>query len=225
LFLLNHKYGRYTLLIPILIALLATVYFYNLTNEINRTLLEEKFLEKQLELNLIDDLINHLIIRDKDWDTYDYQALLSDCVEFLDSQPFTFAALYSEALVNLSQRTPSYSELFNPFADVEFQNAVLTNEQGDYSLSYTPPEAASREMKIYYRWTPSDISLEERFLTIVAISEYSVTHHAANWVGWGAIALIIIVTVLNTVLIALISRLGSIYTQRNGDKWRKEIIS
>ena len=82
MFLLNHRCGSYTLLVHILIALLATVYFSNLTNEINRTLLDEKFLEKQLELNLIDDLIDHLIIGDKDWDTYDYQALLSDGVEF-----------------------------------------------------------------------------------------------------------------------------------------------
>ena len=218
--LINHRIGRYLLLLPILIAALAIMYFANLTAEINTTLLEEKFLEKQLDLDLVDNLVDQLIARDNDWATYDYQSLLGDSIEFLDKQPFTFSALYTEDLQYVSYRTPSYEELFDPFIDRGFKQAVLTHAQGSYVVKYTPADQPERDMHIYYRWVPTDTSLDQRFLSVVAISEFSISSHTADWVGWGALMLIATVTVLNIALVALLSRLGHIYDLRRGDKWR-----
>jgi len=183
--LINHRIGRYLLLLPILIATLAIMHFASLTAEINTTLLEEKFLEKQLDLDLVDNLVDQLIVRDNDWETYDYQSLLGDSIEFLDKQPFTFSALYTEDLQYVSYRTPSYEELFDPFIDTGFKQAVLTHAQGSYIVKYTPTDQPERDMHIYYRWVPTDDSFDQRFLSVVAISEFSISSHTADWVGWG----------------------------------------
>jgi hypothetical protein len=128
--LINHRIERYLLLLPILIATLAIMYFANLTAEINTTLLEEKFLEKQLDLDLVDNLVDQLIARDNDWETYDYQSLLGDSIEFLDKQELPSIAFYAEDLQYVSYRTPSYEELFDPFIDRGFRQAVLTHARG-----------------------------------------------------------------------------------------------
>ena len=220
---LTRSWGRYVLVIPMLIAALAITYFANLTTDINHTLLEEKFLEKQLELDLIDNLVDQLIIRDEDWGIYDYQSLLNDSIELLDAQAYTFAALYDEALTNLSHRTGSYSDLYDPFAGTNFRAEVLANARGNYISPYKPTGEPERDMHIYYRWVPTDTTLRNRYLTVVAISEYSISNHAAEWIGWGAMALVGTVTALNIALVVLMSRLGVIYEQRRGDKWRGRI--
>ena len=221
---INSKFGRFLLAIPIIIGALAAAYFMSVTVEIEHALLEEKYYEKRLELDLIDNLVDQLIIRDDDWDNYNYQALLNDSIELLDAQPFTFAALYDEKLINLSHRTASYEDLYNPFLDDGFKSVVLENESGNYISSYTPKDQPVRDMLIYWRWVPTDKGLSNRFLTVVAISKYSVTTHAAEWVGVGAFALVVIITLLNVAIVALLLVLGNIYGQREGvDKWREEL--
>ena len=220
---MSHKFGRYLLLLPLLIAVVGMLYFSSVTREINQTLLEEKYLEKQLELDLIDNLVDQLIIRDEDWGIYDYQALLNDSIELLDAQPFTFAALYDEMLENLSHRTGSYTNLYDPFAGTTFKEEVLANESGNFIAPFKPDGEAERDMHIYFRWVPTNTELNNRYLTVVAISEYSVSNHAGDWIGWGAIWLLGTVTLLNVGMILAVVRLGHIYSQRRGDKWRGEV--
>jgi len=219
---INSKLGRWLMLIPFILALAACFYFMGVTAEIDNTLLEEKYLEKVLEIDLIDSLVDSLIVIDDDWYTYDYIRLLLESIDLLDAQPYTFAALYNTDLVSLSHRTASYADLYDPFLNEEFKEAVLSNECGHFISEYTPIDAPTRDMYIYYRWVPTDTSLEGRLLTVVAISKYTVTNHAASWVGIGAIILISSVTILNAIMIAVIVKLGWVYSVRAGDKHRRE---
>jgi len=218
---LNHRLGRYLSLLPLLIMVLAIMYFSGLTTEINHTLLEEKKTEKHLTLDLIDEQIDLFIAKDADWNMYDYESILAGSIASLDAQPFVFAALYDENLQNVSARTPSYNSSFEPLENTAFHEEVLNNETGHAIINYTPTDSVPRDMHVYYRWVPTDASLSARYLTIVAVSEFSITNHTANWVGWGATALIVVVTILNIAMVALLSYLGHIYSLRDGTKHRR----
>ena len=219
----NSRWKVFLLLIPLIFSIAAGGYFYNVTREIDNTLLEEKYLEKVLEIDLIDSLVDSLIVIDDDWYTYDYIRLLLESIDLLDAQPFTFAALYNSELESLSHRTASYADLYDPFLNEEFKEAVLSNERGHFISEYTPIDAPTRDMHLYYRWVPTDTSLDGRLLTIVAISQYTVTNHAADWVGWGGIVIITVTAILNIISVLLITELGWIYKAREGDKYRKEM--
>ena len=222
--LINHKYGRYLLLLPIVIAVLACVYFQNAIISINDTLLAEKLTEKQLELDLICNQVDMLIARDDDWERYNYEAMLEDSITLLDGLPMTYAAIFSQDLENLGARSPSYQEAFEPFAASEYLvEAVLSNEQGHAVIPFTPAESVERDMHLYYRWVPTDQSLNNRYLVMVAISRFSITNQVAEWVTKGAIVLISTVTVFNIIMVMLIAKLGWVYQARAGDKYRKEL--
>ena len=218
---LNHKYGRYLLLIPIVIMAVASIYFSRVTAEIDKTLLAEKRLEKRLEIDLIADQIDAFIAVDNDWYTYSYEPIIANALASLDALPYTFAALYDGDLNSLSSRTPSYNPLFEPMlGDDAFIEQVMTNPRGEYVMQYVPEGDAARNMYIYYRWIPTDSSLSGRYLAVIAVSSYSVTNRIADWVSVGAIALIAVVTILNSVLVILLSYLGCIYGKRRGGKHR-----
>jgi len=219
----NHKYLRYIVLVPLLVMLLATGYFAWVTSEINTTLLAEKRLEKQLEIDLIADQIDDFIEADEDWYTYAYEPIITKRLASLDAQPFTFAALYDSSLNNVSARTPSYNSFFEPVDHLGFVDEVRRNASGHSILSYEPDGEEARDMYIYYRWIPTDSTLQGRYLAVVAVSNYSVTNRISDWVGIGAMGLIIVVTALNVILAILLTRLGHIYEQRNGGKHRRAL--
>ena len=204
----NGKRGRYLALIPFLFVVVCCLYFGNLTGEINRTLLEEKILEKTLDIDLIADLT----------EAQGGQEALANSIAYLDAQPYTFAALYDEELNNISNRTASYTDLFNPFQSEEVLAAVRSNERGKAQMQYTPVDAEERTMYLYYRW----VDAEQRVLAVVAISHYSVTNHAAAWVLWGAVAQTIITMILNVLMVLIIVRAGTFNDMRQGEKWRGE---
>ena len=220
---LNHKYLRYIVLLPLLVMLLATFYFAWVTSEINTTLLAEKRLEKKLEIDLIADQIDDFLVADGDWYTYAYEPIITKRLASLDAQPYTFAALYDSALNNISARTPSYNSFFEPTSYPGFADEARRNVSGYAVLSYKPDGEKARDMYVYYRWIPTDTDLSGRYLAVVAVSNYSVTNRISDWVGIGAMALIIVVTALNVILTMLLARLGHIYEQRNGGKHRRAL--
>jgi hypothetical protein len=179
-------------------------------SEIDRGILSEKYLEKQLDIDLLGSQIDRFVELDADWADYDYERVIAYNMERLDSIPLTFAASYNEQLANVSVRTPDVQGApFDPTVYPEFITAVRENEQGKLVLRFDPEIAATRDMYLYFRWVPTDVSLSNRYLTVVAISKYSVSNVSADWVGYGAVALIIITSVLNFVMIAVICHISS----------------
>ncbi|GHU66067.1 hypothetical protein FACS1894184_03150 [Clostridia bacterium] len=144
-------------------------------------------------------------------------------MNILDSMDMTFAALYNEDLIyipsfTLRQKTP----LFQPELYPEFIYAVSHNERGEIMLINEVDSIAARDVYVYYRWVPTDKTLEGRFLTVVAISSRSVRSRVSNGLATWIIGLILITTALNFALVAMLCKLGDVYGNRaSGDKWRK----
>ena len=218
----NHRVFKYLFLLPIILMVAFSLFFYHLTEEINNELLHEKFVEKRTNIDLIDTQIDRFIEIDADWGKYDYQSIIAYNMQYIDELPMTFAATYDENFKPISERSLSYENApFEPVDYPEFIQAAANNEKGELILKFKPANDIERDMHVYYRWVPSDSSLDNRFLTVVAISKYSITTVSEKWIGYGALALIIITTILNFTMVALICRLGQIYMTRSQKyKWR-----
>ena len=220
----NSKWGRFLLLIPVAVAIFTGFYVGSATGVISESLLQEKIVEKHLEIDLICSQIDAFIASDADWGAYDYEKSLQNSMAIIDEQPFTFAALYTERLEDVSRRTPSYDTPFVPLDYPEFAKAIADNEQGDIVLVYAPGgDAKPRDMHVYYRWVPTDETLQGRYLLAVAVSQYSVTNKAIDWISLGNMPLIIINLISGGITVGLVAYLGDIYRSRRGPKRRERI--
>ena len=218
---LNHRVMKYLLvLVPGIILFLFGLAYFDLAAEIESSLLAEKETEKRRAIDLIAENIDTFIAADADWGVYDYESILSAGIAQIDARAFTYAALYDEALDNVSARTPSYSSSYEPLQDPAFRSTVQSNANGTYIMPFTPEGDATRDMHLYYRWIPSDDTLEGRYLAIVAISRYSVENTLPRGVWTLPAALCATVTIAVTGVVWLLCFLGDIYINRKGTKWR-----
>ena len=103
----------------------------------------------------------------------------------------------------------------------EFIQAVFSNDQGKIIIGDTPENQKYRDVYLYYRWMPFYSFAGERYLVVTGVSYYSVVSTIPLWVSVGQWVSTVITFALNTWLILLIVRLGSIYEQRTGEKWRR----
>ena len=217
----NHPLWKYLPIIPILICAGFILYNAGVSREITETLLNEKFEEKMQTIDGIAGDIDGLIQKDNDWDTYDYEWMLAQRMTTEDEKPYTFAALYSEGLDNLSARHPSYTSAYEPLEISEFRGQVQIQESGIAVLPFTPEGQPERDMHIYFRWVPTDDQLEHRYLLVVAISKYSITNKVTDWVGWGAIAQTIYTFIVTVFMTLIITRGGTFLGKRTGPTvWR-----
>ena len=216
----NGKASRYLVLVLSVLAMVGIIIFNMfITQEIPRVLLAEKFEEKQQAVDGIAGDIDGLIQRDSDWGTYDYEWMLAQRMAAEDAKAFTFAALYSEALDNLSARHPSYTSAYEPLELPEFRGQVQIQEHGTAVLPFTPEGQPERDMHIYFRWVPTDTELEHRYLLVVAISEYSITNSISEWVSWGGVAEIGLMIVITFVNAYMAIRAGT-FTDQRAHRWR-----
>jgi hypothetical protein len=204
----NHARRKYLLLLPIVFLLLNAFYFRWVTDEITETLLSEKVVEKQTDLELLCAQLDRFIELDGDWDTYDYAKIMAHSLEYLDNLPHTFAALYDSSLQLLTARTHENAP-FDPLAYPQFTEAVCTNETGELTLLYNATDTEAREMRVIWRWVPTDTTLDGRFLTVVAISRTAVTTPMAAWVSAGQLASILVTFALEAWLVLLLCRAGA----------------
>ena len=194
-----HKWANVRFLVIIAIIILLLVFLFIAKNEIDKTLLSEKVIEKQFQISLIANQADHFLQTSSDWDDdrENYVNSILTSVEMLDSTYMTYAALFDENLENLSARSPSYEgSPFEPVEYEEFVEAVKANESGDLILPFTPPGSKERDMYLHFHWMPSDTSLDNRVMAVVAISKYSVNSHLSTVIQILAIALIIIAIVV-----------------------------
>jgi Signal transduction histidine kinase len=188
------KTDTFRVLFLIVVAVVILGGFKVASNGIDRMLLAEKLIEKQLAVELIAEQTDISIKKDKDWDSaYDhYIRSLLVSMELLDRVHMTYAALFDENLQNLSARSPSYEgSPFEPNLAPEFARNVKANESGNLVLPFTPPGAKTRDMYLHYRWLPSDKSLPHRVLAVVAISMYTINTKISMWVQVTAMLLVI----------------------------------
>jgi hypothetical protein len=183
--------------------------FLSLIDAGNQALFYELIAEKRLALDVVDDQIDRFVQRDLDWEPEYafYRDSVAFSMEILDAVDMTFAAAYDCQLNTLSDRTLSYNQAaFDPTRYPEFVDAVGENERGHLTLWFEAEGVQGRDMYLYYRWVPTDETLEGRFLTVIAISSFSVRASVSDRIGYSVIVLILVTTVLN---LALVAALGS----------------
>ena len=194
----KHTFGttetRIRALILILVAIVILVIFNMICNGIDRMLLAEKLIEKQLGIDLIAEQTDRSIKKYNDWESahehYIDSVVIS--VELLDRVEMTYAAVFDENLQNLSARSPSYEgSPFEPNVFPEYVAAVKANERGNLVLPFTPPGREKRDMYLHFRWLPSDKVLPHRLLVVVAISRYTINTKVSMWVQIAANLLVI----------------------------------
>ena len=194
---------KYIALSLAVVAFIIPVVFHMISDGINNMLLAEKLIEKQLAVDLIAEQTDFMVKADDDWERAYAQYIenIMISMELIDRVEMTYAAVYDENLQNLSARSPSYEgSPFEPAVYPEYTEAVLANESGDLILPFTPPGAKMRDMYVHYQWMPSDASLDNRVLAVVAISKYTINTRISTWVQITAVLLVIAIFVIVIVL-------------------------
>ena len=167
------------------VAIVVLIGFNMVSRGIDNMLLSEKLIEKQIQIDLIAEQIDCFIEKDDGWvneNDYCISTILTS-VEMIDQLNMTYAAVFDEDLRNLSARSPSYEgSPFEPTTYSAYIKAVNTNESGDIMLPFTPPGSEKRNMYLHYKWIPSDASVPNRVLAVVAISKYTINTKASSWV-------------------------------------------
>ena len=219
--LFNGKLRYLIVFIPFIFICLFALAYQNLKVEIEASLLREKFLEKQQSVDLLAGQIDAYIETPAFQSGYGrFELILSAGMAHVDAQPFTFAALYDEQLENVSARHPSYTSAFEPLNDSMFKDAVMSNEHGTYVMPFTPAGEETRDMHIYYRWIPSDVEMQGRYLAVIAVSRYSIESTMPDGVWYLPIAMCAVTTIFITAAVWLLCYLGEIYKSRSGNKHR-----
>ena len=186
--------NEFGILILLLVITIILVGFHMIEAGIDRMLLAEKIIEKQLEIDLIAEQVNLSMRKHNDWDSNreHYTDSLITGLELLDRVPMTYAAVFDENLQNLSVRSPSYEgSPFVPESFPSYVEAVKATETGDLILPFTPPGSEERDMYLHYQWIPSDSALPHRFLAVVAISKYTISTKVSMWVQLAAVLLVL----------------------------------
>jgi len=216
---LSKKLGKYLVLAPVIFLILNAMYFMYASNEIQNTLLNEKYIEA---VNAV-DMLYAAVEADPEHDWVGHELQIRDSIEYFDTLYQIFAAAYKLVdgkLVLITNRVYETSPL-EPLSRDEFLKAVFANEQGSLVIGDKPDNQEHREVHIYYRWMPSYAPTEDKYLIVTGVSNYSVVSVIPFWVSAGQWASMGITFAINIWLILLLVRLGNIYEKRNGDKWRK----
>ena len=186
--------AKFMVLALVIVAAIILVIFNLISNGIDRMLLAEKVIEKQFQVGLIAEQINHALEKDNNWTReHDYYAdTILTSMEMIDELDMTYAAVFDENLQNLSARSPSYvGSPFEPGGYPEYVKAVQSTESGNLVMPFTPPGSATRDMYLYYQWLPADTSLPDRLLSVVAISKYTINTRISTWVQTTSILFIV----------------------------------
>lgn len=186
-----------TILILIALVVAAANFFFGqwLIGDIQTEKLQEKIVEVDREINIICDDIQYEVDKDEDWGEggYDYDGKVSHTVGLIDRQYEIFACAYKTnedgMPVPVSERTYESSP-FDPLASVEFTQTIVNGaDRGNKAIYWTPEGSDGRYMYTYWRWVPDPRQVEDPYLIVIAVSEFSIGTTTASWVNATSIAL------------------------------------
>jgi len=202
-----NRYIRFLYLLPIAMMIAFSFFFTGLTQEIQNSLLNEKFAEKKLEVAIMANHVDEFIKQDNDWtDEHEYyqQSLIYD-MNAMDTADMTYAMVFDEQLSPLTNQ-PNYSGGFDPMVYQSFVSAIHQNQLGDMIIHFVPDSGTPRDIYVHYQWIPTGVQYSDRFLVVVAISQLSVVTKVSNSYTVGWISLIAITTILDIVMISIMIR-------------------
>jgi len=187
--------------------ILSAWYFHQLSLVIHDSLLNVRFDDRISALDMITYHVDEFVRLDDDWytDRAYYETSLQFLIENIDREPYTVASFYDENLNRLSIHRDSKETNFDPMQYSDFITAVKENESGRMRLKYSSPNEPTQEFWVYYRWIPTFISPEDRYLIVIGLSHLSLVNYPENWLNGGIAALMIVMTCLNGMLILIVS--------------------
>jgi len=218
---LGFKRYRFLFLTPILLLVINALYFSAVTKEIDKALLEEKYDEIVLTIDMLSEAVEANPTRL--WEEHEHNIVHS--VEFLDKQFQIYAEVFKavgDDLVSITQRYAETS-LFEVFSYPMFCTAIASQESGKLSIGYTPQHQDYRELLLYFRWMPLYSDPSQRFLVVAGVSHHSVTVSIAEWVTIGQLASMMATFLINIMLVLLLARLSHLYGIHES-RYRKESI-
>ena len=216
---LNDK-RKYLLVVAIIILVGFGLFFSYAFRAHEQVLIRQMAYEKQQDVELLGGLVDKFV------ETTGSRSpeFLIFIIEFIEQNYHsTFAQLFDEDLNPMVEQSPGVGggKKHNPLNYPEFIEAVTNNEHGNLVYTYETPQAGLREVYMTFRWVPSDIELSSRHLIAVGISKYTISAQLDTMVMYGAVTLTVIAGVFILGSAILIVKLGYIYDQRTGEKWRK----
>jgi len=159
-------------------------------DEIAKASLEEKYIEVYHEVNMLAVGVEML-----EYPYCDEESIIAQ-VEYLDKLYRVYASIYKYneegGLILITERHQDpidMSEvLFNPFNYEEFNEHILTHNDGKLVLDFTPKHSkVTHVLHVYYRWVPHYFNVEDRYLIIAGVSAQSVVNPMPVWLAAGRI--------------------------------------
>ena len=225
---LGSGWRKYFLVAALIIVVLFCVFYAYAYPAYEEARVKEKAWDRQQEVNLLAGIVDLLVENEGTAGGVNYEQVLSYSMRYIETEfTSTFAQLYAEEdgeLIPLLVLSPGVAggQKHNPLDYPEFVEAALNNESGSLTYWYETPQAGGRYVYMTYRWVPTDASHATRYLIAVAISKYSVSEQIASIIKIGTLALIVVTVLFILAASVLFCRLGYIYEQRDGEKWRCE---
>ena len=223
---LNHKKFKYLILIPVVYLLFNSLYYKHTMANIENAMLQQKYVE-------ITDMVNMLgaaveASPERDWQ--EHERNIVDSVEYIDKLYQIYAGIYKPIdmeMVLITERfceTEPKTESFNPFDYPQFQRAILLRDSGKVIVNYASPDQPRYDVHLYFRWMPTSVMHDERYLVVAGVSKHSIITKIPESISIGLWVGTVIIFLLNVWLVVMVSQLGYISEQRGGKKWRKPCI-
>ena len=200
---------KYLFLVPIVIMITSCMYFNAVIGEVYNTILTEKGIEKSHHLNVVGSIIDLFLEMDQDWVDRDYSRVIAACIQNVSKADTSFAAAYDHDLNVISSKWTQSDDMkqFDPTRYPEFVAAIENSEEGHMELSHHPLDSGkATKSLVFYKWLPGDSQIKDRVLIVTAITTGNITTEMNAWITYGVIALIVLTTAINMVMVAIIFR-------------------
>jgi hypothetical protein len=204
--LLKNNRGKYLLLLPVVFLVLNALFFRYATQEIQKALLNERYVEI---VNFV-DLLAMSVEENSDNQWLDHMDNVRDTVEFLDKMPHVYAGAYHRVdslYILISERFFATSH-FEPFDYSVFQDALYSQERGTIVIHHEYDGELYGDMHLYFRSIPNPSTERELVLVVAGVSTNSITTSVSLWVSAGQWINTGITFVINVWLISIIVRVG-----------------
>ena len=199
---------RYLFLLPIIILISFTGYFYQAHKLVYEMLINEKYIDRQFVVDIACDEIDRIVTLNPNFSKDNYITVLRHVAEEIDNTYGSYGELFDHELNSQSTRNHFFADSpLKIFDHSEIVNAVSNAERGKVVLWYNKPSIPQHYLYIYFRWVPTDSENKDKLLLIVGVSKYSVNSKIGVKMIYGTVALIIISTIFVTAaLIILLER-------------------
>ena len=200
---------KYLLLIPLAVTLIMLTFFSSAYNEIIRQKHDQMYNTVQNSINFSVAVIDRLVETNKDWNVYDYSAILMPVISQIDEESAVHVALLDEELIPLSGNfVYDLGVSFDLSHCEEFVNAVReSGDKGELIITITEGVDKPYEMHVYFQKIPTG-EYDKKFIAVFGVSRDAIEDNFAPWLVWGMIGMVVMTVILQVWMVLYISKLA-----------------